>query len=204
MGLYGTQVVPRVTDRVMDDPHLHEVRARVCAGLSGSVIELGFGSGLNVRHYPVTVERVAAVEPSDVGWRLAGPRVASSPVPVQRLGRDGQAMPFPDDAFDSALSTWTLCSVPDPTRALAEVRRVLRPGGVLHLVEHGRAPDPSVRRWQHRLDPLSVRLQGGCHLDRPVQDLLEAAGLEVLDLRRYYQPGSPRPFAAFSEGAARA
>lgn len=203
MGLYRDQVVPRVSNRVMGAPELHEVRARMCAGLAGHVVELGFGSGLNAAHYPPAVTRVSAVEPSDVGWRLAGPRVAAAAVPVQRDGRDAQDLPMADGSADAALSTWTLCTVPDPVRALREVRRVLRPGAVLHLVEHGRAPDGDVRRWQRRLDPVNALVQGGCHLVRPVDELLAAAGLQVLRLERWYLPGTPRPFGAMYEGAAR-
>lgn len=146
MGVYSDHVVPRIVNRVMDDAALREIRRRVCAGLAGDVVEIGFGSGHNVVYYPAAVTRVTAVEPSDVGWRLAGPRVAASPVPVGRSGLDGQHLPFADGSFDAALSTWTLCTIPDPAAALREIRRVLRPGGTLHFVEHGRAPDPGVER----------------------------------------------------------
>ncbi len=142
------------------------MRDRVCARLSGAVVEVGFGSGLNVPHYPAGVTAIAAIEPSDVAWRLAAERVASSAVPVRRAGFDGQALPFEDDTFDSALSTWTLCTIPDVGAALAELRRVLRPDGTLHFVEHGLAPDDSVLRWQRRLEPVQKRLAGGCHLTR--------------------------------------
>ena len=204
MGVWTRQVVPRVADRALDAPELRAVRQRVCAGLAGEVLELGFGSGLNVPHYPAAVVRVAAVEPSDLGWRLAGPRLAEARVPVQRSGLDGQALPFADASFDAALSTFTLCTIPRVDAALREVRRVLRPGGVLHFVEHGRAPDEPVQRWQQRLEPVNKRIAGGCHLGRPIDELLVAAGFTVDRLERYYLPKEPRPFAHVYEGAARA
>lgn len=203
MGLWTDQVVPRVADRTLDSAQLRAVRARVCAGLGGEVLEIGFGSGLNVPHYPAAVSRVTAVEPSDVGWRLAAERVGAAVVPVQRAGLDGQALPFPDDSFDAALSTFTLCTIPDALAALREVLRVLRPAGALHFVEHGRAPDPGVRRWQQRIEPVQRRVAGGCHLTRPVDELLGGAGFVLERLDRQYLPKQPRPFAALYEGVAR-
>jgi SAM-dependent methyltransferase len=126
------------------------LRSRVCAGLHGQVVEIGFGSGHNVPFYPASVTGVSAIEPADLGWKLAGKRLAASAVAVERSGLDGQALPLPDDSFDTALSTWTLCTIPDAAVALGEVRRVLKPGGTLHFVEHGLAPDENVERWQHR------------------------------------------------------
>ena len=134
----------------------------------------------------------------------AGGRLATAPVPVQRSGLDGQALPFPDGSFDAALSTFVLCTIPDVGRALGEVRRVLRPGGRLHFAEHGLAPDEGVRRWQRRLEPLDKRIAGGCRLSRPVDELLVAAGFVLDRLDRAYLPKEPRPFAALYVGVARA
>lgn len=200
MGLWAEQVVPRVVRSALGAARHDEVRARVCSALSGEVVEIGFGSGLNVPHYPPAVTRVVAVEPSDVAWRLSAPAREASPVPVARAGLDGQHLPFPDDAFDSALSTWTLCTIPDPVAALRELRRVLRPGGRLHLVEHGAAPDPAVLRRQRRWDPVQRRLVDGCHVSRPVDELLEQAGLPGDGLRRYYAPGEPKVLGSLYEG----
>ncbi len=177
MGLYGEHVLPRIINAACGMKANDPLRQRVCAGLEGDVVEIGFGSGLNVPFYPDAVTRVAAVEPADVGWKLAAKRVAASTVAVQRAGLDGQSLPFADDSFDSALSTWTLCTIPDVAAALREVRRVLKPGATLHFVEHGLAPDAGVRRWQHRLEPVQKRLFGGCHLTRPIVDLLNDRGL---------------------------
>ena len=202
MGVWSQQVVPRIANRTLGTAQVAEIRARVCAGLTGEVLEIGFGSGLNVPHYPAQVTRVAAVEPSDVGWRLAAERLAAAAVPVQRSGLDGQALPFADASFDAALSTFTLCTIPDASAALREVRRVLRPSGALHFVEHGRAPDDGVHRWQRRLEPVNRRLAAGCHLARPVDELLRAAGFTITRLERYYAPGEPRAFASLYEGVA--
>jgi ubiquinone/menaquinone biosynthesis C-methylase UbiE len=203
MGVYGRQVLPRAMNVVCGTKASHELRARTCRGLSGSVVEIGFGSGHNVAHYPDEVTSVAAVEPSQVAWDLAQSRVDAARLRVSRTGLDGQALPFDDDSFDSALSTWTLCTIPDAQRALDELRRVLRPGGSLHFLEHGLAPDVSVQRWQRRLEPLQKRLVGGCHLTRPVVGLLKDAGWDVIEVEVFYEEGSPRVLGAASLGVAR-
>ena len=202
MGFYRERVLPRVVDRVCAMGEAARLRAEVCAGLHGEVVELGFGSGLNVPHYPAAVTRVAAVEPADLAWRLAAERVAASHVPVERAGLDGQSLPFDDAAFDAALFTWTMCTVPDPGRALAELHRVLRPGGTVHFVEHGLAPDSGVQRWQHRLEPLQKRVAGGCHLTREVLPLLTSAGFEVREAEAFYEKGAPRCLGADTSGVA--
>lgn len=204
MGLWGRHVVPRIVDVACGTKQAHEVRERVCAGLAGEVLEIGFGSGLNLPHYPPAVMRVLAVEPSDVGLRLARDRIAASPIEVQRTGLDGQALPLDDASVDNALSTWTLCTIPDAVAALAEVRRVLRPGGRLHFAEHGLAPDARVVRWQHRLEPVQRRVAGGCHLTRPITRLLVDAGFTVDRLDNSYEKGTPKPFGYLYEGVASA
>jgi ubiquinone/menaquinone biosynthesis C-methylase UbiE len=203
MGLYGEQVLPRIIDVLCNLKVAREQRSRVCAGLAGDVVEVGFGSGLNVPFYPPAVKSVAAVEPADVGWKLAEKRVGATTIPVRRAGLDGEALPFPDHSFDAALSTWTMCTIPDIEAALRELRRVLKPGGSLHFVEHGLAPEEGVRTWQHRLDPLQMRLFGGCHLDRPIADLVTDAGFEIQQLDRYYEEGSPKVLGAHYLGVAR-
>jgi ubiquinone/menaquinone biosynthesis C-methylase UbiE len=204
MGLYGEHVLPRVVDVMCGLKNAEPLRRRVCAGLEGRVVELGFGSGHNAPFYPEAVERVAAIEPADLGWRLAEKRVRATRVPVERAGLDGQSLPFGDDSFDTALSTWTLCTIPDVAAALSEVRRVLKPGGALHFVEHGLAPDEQVRVWQHRLEPLQKRMFGGCHLTRPIVDLLTAAGFTITELDVFYEDSTPKIFGADSLGVARA
>ena len=203
MGWYRNQVVPRMANALLSTKTTGQTRERVCAGLTGTVVEIGFGSGLNAGYYPAEVTEVLAVEPADVAWRIAEPRVAQAKVPVRRVGLDGQSLPLPDASVDAALSTWTLCTIPDVQRALAEVRRVLRPGGALHFVEHGRSPSEKVARWQLRLDPVQKRLAGGCHLSRPIDELLTGAGFTLERLDTYQQPKEPKPFGWFYEGVAR-
>jgi SAM-dependent methyltransferase len=202
MGLYGDRVLPRIINIVCGTKTVEPLRRRVCAGLSGDVIEIGFGSGLNVPFYPAAVTRVAAIEPSDVGWKLAAKRLAAAKVPVQRSGPDGQVLPFADDSFDAALSTWTLCTIPEVAAALREVRRVIKPGGKLHFLEHGLAPDERVRHWQRRLDPLQQRVAGGCHFTRPIVELLMTAGFTIDELDVFYEKGAPRFAGADSLGVA--
>lgn len=202
VGIYGDQVLPRLQNRLLDLGGTREIRARVCAGLAGDVVEVGFGSGLNLPHLPSEVSGLWAVEPALVGRRLSARRRAASPVPVTFAGLDGQRLPFDDDRFDAALTTWTLCTIPDAVTALRELRRVLRPGGTLHFVEHGLSPDASVARWQHRGTPVQRRLAGGCHLDRDIPRLLASGGFTVTRLDTFYEKGAPRMLGYMFEGRA--
>ncbi len=202
MGCYGERVLPHIINVLCGLKTVDPLRRRVCDGLEGEVVEIGFGSGLNVPFYPAAVTRVAAVEPSDVGWKLAGKRLSAARVPVERSGLDGQSLPFEDNSLDSALSTWTMCTIPDIATALGEVRRVLKPGGALHFIEHGLAPDEEVQRWQRRLDPVEKRLFGGCHLTRPIADLVTAAGFTITELDVFYEDGAPKVLGADSLGVA--
>jgi ubiquinone/menaquinone biosynthesis C-methylase UbiE len=202
MGWYGDHVLPRVTHCLCGMKFATEQRMRVCEGLAGDVVEIGFGSGHNVPFYPPAVKRVAAIEPADVAWKLAEQRVGATTIAVERAGLDGAALPFADDSFDAALSTWTMCTIPDIEAALRELRRVLRPGGELHFVEHGLAPDEDVQRWQHRLNPVQQRVFGGCNLNRPIADLIRGAGFEIKQLDTYYEQGAPKVLGANSLGVA--
>jgi SAM-dependent methyltransferase len=200
MGFYADQVLPRAIDRALGRS-VEPVRARVAAGLSGEVLEVGFGSGRNVPHLPAGVTRLVAVDPAVVGRRLAAGRLAASAVPVEFIGLDGQSLPLPDESIDHVLVTWTLCTIPDVHRALSEMHRVLRPGGALHFVEHGRSPHPKSAKRQRRLGPVWGRLAGGCHLDRPIPDLVAAAGFDTADVRSYRDRG-PELVSRMYEGVA--
>jgi ubiquinone/menaquinone biosynthesis C-methylase UbiE len=201
MAFYGDQVVPRFIDLVMRSRELTPIRARVAAALDGEVLEVGFGSGLNVPHYPAGVTRVRAVDPATVGRKLAAKRVEASGVAVEYVDLDGEDLSQATSSIDHVLATWTLCSIPNVDRALSEIRRVLRPGGSFHFVEHGRSPEPGVSRWQNRLTPVQRRVVGGCHLNRPIDELVTNSGLKIIRLENYYAKG-PRPFVYMFEGVA--
>lgn len=202
MGLYNEQFLPRVQDKVMGRKSAREVRARVCAGLSGDVVEIGFGTGLNLPYYPPGVSKVLAIEPSTVCMRIAEPRIARSSFKVELAGLNGEHLDLPSGAFDAVLSTWNLCTIPDLDSALGELRRVLKPGSSFYFVEHGHAPDPAVARWQRRLEPINKRLAGGCHLTRRIPDAIEQAGFALEQLDCYYFDGNPKPFGYTFEGRA--
>jgi ubiquinone/menaquinone biosynthesis C-methylase UbiE len=202
MGIYQEHVLPRAQNIVMNRKPTHAVRSRVCAGLTGDVVEVGFGTGLNARYYPTEVSKILAVEPSSLCVRLAQPRIARAATPVELAGLTGEHLDLPSEKFDAVLSTWTLCSIPNLDAALAEMRRVLKPGGVIHFVEHGHAPDASVARWQERLEPLNKRLAGGCHLTRRIPDSIAQAGFTIEQLDSYYFEGEPKPFGYTFEGRA--
>ena len=208
MGIWNDRVVPHLVDASLRSHEVGELRARVCAGLQGRVLEIGFGSGLNARFYPAEVTGVSAVEPSDVAWRLSEDRRRRSAAPVTRSGLDGQHLGEGDATHDAALVTFSLCTIADPELALREVRRVVRPGGRLHFLEHGLAPEPRVRRWQRRMEPVQRRLAGGCHLTRDVPALLARSGWtpggEAGWLEQEYLPGPAvgRPWTHLSLGVA--
>lgn len=189
MGWWENRIVPRLTDGSLSQPPVMELRARACRGLGGRVLEIGFGSGLNVGCYPAEVDSVDAVEPSDLGWARSAERRATARVPIARTGLDGQRLAAPDGSYDTVLTTFTLCTVPDAARVLAEVRRVLRPDGVLSLLEHARAPDTRVLAWQRRLEPMQRAVFGGCHLTRDMPALVRDAGLRIEELDQRYLDG---------------
>jgi ubiquinone/menaquinone biosynthesis C-methylase UbiE len=202
MSFYQEQLLPRFQDIAMARKSTRPVRARVCEGLEGAVVEVGFGTALNAPYYPSAVKKVVAIEPSRVCMRIAEPRIAKSSVPVEYGGLTGEHLDLPSGEFDAALSTWTLCTIPNLQAALAEMRRVLKPGGSFHFVEHGHAPDEKVIRWQERLEPLNKRLAGGCHLTRDIAEEVEHAGFDIQKLDTYYLKGEPKIWGYTYEGRA--
>jgi ubiquinone/menaquinone biosynthesis C-methylase UbiE len=202
MGLYREQILPRIQDKVMARKPMRQVRARVCQGLEGAVVEVGFGTGHNARYYPPSVKKVVAIEPSRVCMKIAEPRIDRSSVPVEYGGLTGEDLDLPSGEFDAVLSTWTLCTIPDLDAALAELRRILKPGGRFLFVEHGHAPDAKVARWQARIEPLWKPLAGGCHLTRHISEDIEQAGFTIEKLDAYYFEGEPKSMGYTYEGRA--
>lgn len=203
MKFWEQRIVPLITDALLTTPPIAPLRRRAAEGLRGTVLEIGFGSGLNAPHYPSAVDRVLAVEPLAAARSRAARRLATARTPVHWVGLDGQSLPLLDHSVDTALSTFTLCTIPDATAALTEIRRVLRPGGTFHFLEHGLAPSDSVQRWQHRFNSLEKRLVGGCHLNRPIGRLIEDAGFAVDSIDQAYVRGFPKPWGSGYLGTAR-
>ncbi len=178
------------------------IRAAVCAPLTGEVLEIGFGTGLNLPHLPPSVTRLRAVDPLERGRDLAAERLAASDVVVEFVGLDGQTLELEDDSVDSALSTWTLCTIPDAAAAVREIGRVLRPGGTFHFAEHGRAPDANVQKWQDRLNGLQRRVACGCNMNRPITTIIEDGGMTITSLDTFYAKGDPKVLGWTYQGTA--
>ncbi len=192
MGLYDRYVLPRLLHVSMKVPEVRRQRARIVPAAAGRVLEIGFGSGLNLPHYGAAVVSVDGIDPSASLLGMAGSAAARVRFPVTLHHGTAEELPFAQGAFDTVLSTWTMCSIPDIGRALTEIRRVLKPGGALIFIEHGHAPAPAVARWQSRLDPLWGRCAGGCHLNRDIAGLVEAADFRFRRLDQGYLVKGPK------------
>ncbi len=202
MSFYQQHVVPCLVHLAMRQKQHEPYRQRVVGAAEGRVLEIGVGSGLNFPFYGATVTSVIGLEPSSALLRMARPRESSAKVPITLLDASAEAIPLDSDSIDTVVTTWTLCTIPNAPLALAEIRRVLRPGGALRFVEHGRAPEPGVARWQDRLDPLWRRVAGGCHLNRKIDALILGNGFRIDALQNARLPG-PRTHTFLYEGSAR-
>jgi ubiquinone/menaquinone biosynthesis C-methylase UbiE len=202
MGFYSDIILPRLCDLAMRNQQLVPFRERVIGAAEGRVLEIGVGSGLNLPFYRPSVAELVALEPAPRLVDMARGASRASTIPITFVEASAEAIPLDAQCVDTVVTTWTLCSIPQAATALAEMRRVLRPGGKLLFVEHGRSPDASVRRWQDRLTPIWRSCAGGCHLNRPIASMIEEAGFSLDRIETGYIPG-PRPMAFMYEGSAR-
>ena len=202
MGFYSEVILPWCIDLSCGMKALAPEREKLLRGLSGSVLEVGFGSGLNLPFMPPDVTRVLAVEPSVRARKIAQKRVAAASCAVEFVGLDAQVIQLEDGSADAALSTFTLCTIPNVERALSEIRRILKPGGRLYVLEHGRAPDPGVSRWQDRLNGMQKVIAGGCNLNRDIRGLLRSAGFASEGVGGSYFKEMPRTHGYLYAGAA--
>jgi ubiquinone/menaquinone biosynthesis C-methylase UbiE len=196
MSFYEDRILPHLVNIAMNTKAMNEERTRCLKDVKGTVLEVGFGTRLNLPYYPRTVTKVVGVDPSKTSTRLARRRIAASPFPVEIVGLSAEKIPVADASFESIVSTFTLCTIPDVAGALLEMRHVLGPGGRFYFVEHGLAQDPKVQRWQERLNPVERTVFGGCNLNRPISALIEHAGFEIDQLENSYLKGAPK-FAGF-------
>ncbi|MDJ0943725.1 MAG: class I SAM-dependent methyltransferase [Kiloniellales bacterium] len=203
MGFYERWVLPRLIDLAMKNTEATRHRQALLPAASGRVLEIGIGSGLNLPFYGAEVDSVVGIDPSEELLALTQERLGDPPFAVELQARSAEALPFEDRRFDTAVTTWTLCSVPEAGRALAELRRVLKPEGTLIFVEHGRAEDPGVVAWQDRLNRLWGRLAGGCNLNRPIAAMIREAGFRIEDLETGHLVKGPRLLTYLYRGRAR-
>ncbi|MFT5574822.1 MAG: ubiquinone/menaquinone biosynthesis C-methylase UbiE [Bermanella sp.] len=193
MSFYEQHILPHVIDVACGNKVIMDERASLLGEAEGRVLEVGMGSGLNLRYYnPDKVDFVWGLEPSEGMRKKAQKNLGRSPVNVEWLGLPGEEIPLDNDSADTVVLTFTLCTIPDWQQALAQMRRVLKPGGKLLFCEHGAAPDASVLKWQNRINPLWKKIAGGCHLNRPIQKYLEESGFQIKHIEMDYLPKTPR------------
>ncbi len=199
--LYEKHILPRLIDAACSQPPMTELRSRYVSQATGKVLEIGIGSGLNLRHYGADVESITGVDPAAELTEKAKQRASEISAPVEVLGISGESLDLDNNAFDSIVCTWTLCSIPNPYRAVDEMRRVLKPGGKLIFVEHGRSDEAHIAKWQRRIEPLWKVIGGGCHLTRRADELLADGGFNITQQETGYQPG-PKVAAFMLHGMA--
>ena len=193
MGFYDRHILPRMINCACGAKPITRQREKVVPLASGTVLEIGIGTGLNLKHYDGgRVDKVIGLDPSEESWKIARQRHTELPFELDFVGLPGEEIPLEDRSVDTVMVTYSLCTIPDPEAALAGMRRVLREDGTLIFCEHGEAPDPEVKKWQDRVNPVWSKLLGGCNLNRPIPSLLEAAGFVVHELDTMYLPGTPR------------
>jgi len=192
MGLYSTYIFPRFMNWLMSGTEFQGLRSSLLKDVQGEVLEIGFGTGLNLAHYPCDVARLAVADPARFLPQVVAKRISAASFPVETHQITAEALPFSDHRFDWVVSTWTLCSVGEPTQALKEVRRVLKPEGHFLFLEHGRSRDESIAAWQRRLNPIQNLIGCGCNLNRRIDQLIDQSGLRIVRLDRFHMETVPR------------
>jgi ubiquinone/menaquinone biosynthesis C-methylase UbiE len=202
VSVYEKYVLPRLIHWAMRKKIATSERKRFIPLASGTVLDVGVGSGLNLPFYGPRVQKLYALDPSRALWKMARKRVPEAPFPVEFIAASAECIPLEDMSVDTVVTTWTLCTIPDPLQALTDMRRVLKPEGRLIFVEHGRSSGPGVLAWQNRLTPVWKRIGGGCHLNRKIDDLIADAGFNITQIDRGYSRG-PKPMTYLYKGVAR-
>jgi ubiquinone/menaquinone biosynthesis C-methylase UbiE len=202
VSFYGDRILPHLIDISMRQERLKAYRQRMVSAAEGRILEIGIGSGLNIPYYGGRAEKLIGLDPSAKLLSLAARALKVGQVPIELLNGSAESIPLEDKSIGTVVTTWTLCTIPDAQRALAEMRRVLKPDGRLLFVEHGRAPDATVHSWQDYLTPLWKRIAGGCHLNRNISQLIEHSGFRIEQMATGYMKG-PRPMTFMYEGSAR-
>jgi len=201
MNIYARYILPKLINLSMQNKAAMEERARFVPLASGTVLEVGIGSGLNIPFYSREVEKLYALDLSFELWKMARRRVDHAWFPVEFIPSSGESIPMGDNRVDTVVTTWTLCTIPDVVKALKEMKRVLKPEGRLIFIEHGWSVDRGVLAWQNRLNPLWKRIGGGCNLNRKIDDLIVEAGFLIREIEKGYTEG-PRPFVYLYRGVA--
>jgi len=190
MGFYAKHILPCCLDKACSVGPIEKQRAKIVPLAKGKILEIGIGSGLNLPHYdPAKVETVTGVDPDNHIWKRSQARRDAVNFPVERIGLSGEDVPIETDTMDTVVVTYSLCTIPNPIKALREMRRVLKPSGDILFCEHGRAPDANIVKWQKRIDPLWSKIAGGCHSGRDIPELLRTAGLKPIEINQQYIPG---------------
>ncbi len=201
MGFYSNLVIPYCIDFAMSGSTLESYRQNLLENVSGEILEIGFGTGLNLPHYPENVDKITTIDPNPGMKRLARSRIAQSQITVDYKVLNGESLPMPDASFDSVVCTWTLCSIPLVNQAISEVHRLLKPGGNFFFIEHGLSPDVQIQVWQNRLTPVQKILADGCHLNRKISDLV-AQQFNNVNIEQFYAPKLPKVIGYMYQGTA--
>ncbi|MDY6786027.1 MAG: class I SAM-dependent methyltransferase [Cyanobacteriota bacterium] len=202
MNFYSNVIFPRLLDLSMSSATLASYRQEILANAEGEVLEVGFGTGLNLPHYPPTVRKIVAIDPNPSMKPLAQKRIDASNIEVEFCQLSGESLPMDDNRFDTAVSTWTLCSIPQIQQALSEIYRVLKPGGRFFFVEHGLSPDRAIATWQHRLNPIQKRIGNGCHINRNIEEAIARANFRIERVERQYLENTPKILGYLYKGVA--